>query len=377
MKKFTILLFALVAISSAMGQWVPQNSGTTNNLNDVYFTDANTGYAVGDSGTIIITTNGGTLWSSQTSNTLNALSSVFFTDAITGYAVGDSGTILKTINGGVTWEFQTSGFTYDIFSVHFPKADTGYAVGGTFLTGTILKTINGGTNWTIIKSDSNITLSSVFFIDANTGYAVGKMGWMSAKSLILKTTNGGIGWITKEFDDYYMSSFTSVCFPEANIGYVVGSCCGPGTVDGILYKSTDAGENWTGQKWINVSAMGAGSIHFLNADTGFVTSAWGSGAIFKTINGGVNLTGWITPTFSYPSLLNSVYFTDVDTGYVVGEGGTILKTTNGGITGLCENYLGSELLTIIPNPSKDKITISSPALIRNTQFSIFNVSGEK
>lgn len=34
-------------------------------------------------------------------------------------------------------------------------------------------------------------------------------------------------------------------------------------------------------------------------------------------------------------------------------------------------------ITIIPNPSKDKITILSPALTGITQLSIFNVSGEK
>jgi hypothetical protein len=34
-------------------------------------------------------------------------------------------------------------------------------------------------------------------------------------------------------------------------------------------------------------------------------------------------------------------------------------------------------LTIIPNPSNDRITISSPLISGNTQLSIFNVSGEK
>ena len=34
-------------------------------------------------------------------------------------------------------------------------------------------------------------------------------------------------------------------------------------------------------------------------------------------------------------------------------------------------------ITIIPNPSNDKITISSSAITGNTQLSIFNVSGEK
>jgi hypothetical protein len=34
-------------------------------------------------------------------------------------------------------------------------------------------------------------------------------------------------------------------------------------------------------------------------------------------------------------------------------------------------------ITIIPNPSNDKITISSPAITGTSQLSIFNVSGEK
>jgi photosystem II stability/assembly factor-like uncharacterized protein len=376
MKKFYFFLITLFAVNGTIAQWIPQNSGTSNNLNYVYFTDADTGYAIGDSGTILKTTDGGDNWSIQSSGLLKSLRSVFFTSSNEGYIVGDSGTILKTINGGVSWEFQISGITDAITSVHFPEPNTGYAVGGTFLTGTILKTTDGGTNWTIIKSDSNITLSSVFFTNVNTGYAVGTNGWMSNEGLILRTTNGGTDWIATVFNDYYGTGFHTVCFPEANIGYVVGGCCGPGTIFGILYKSTDAGENWTGQEWINVSAMGAGSIHFLNADTGFVTSAYGSGAIFKTTNGGVNLTGWITPTFSYPSLLNSVYFTDIETGYVVGEGGTILKTTDGGgfPVGTSDVSDKSSVFKIFPNPSSDQIAIE---FFGEGQLSILNVTGQE
>ncbi len=46
------------------------------------------------------------------------------------------------------------------------------------------------------------------------------------------------------------------------------------------------------------------------------------------------------------------------------------------LTTVEEIKTGNEL-TIIPNPSNDKITISSPAITGNTQLSIFNVSGEK
>ena len=74
-----------------------------NHLYDVSFTDANTGTAVGDAGTILRTTNGGALWTSQPSGTTNQLFGVYFTDASTGTAVGGNGTILRTTTGGVIW----------------------------------------------------------------------------------------------------------------------------------------------------------------------------------------------------------------------------------------------------------------------------------
>ena len=63
MKNLYILLFALLTLNSAIAQWEQQNSGTSQSLRSVYFTDVNTGYAVGDNGTdngiILKTTDGG------------------------------------------------------------------------------------------------------------------------------------------------------------------------------------------------------------------------------------------------------------------------------------------------------------------------------
>lgn len=59
----------------------------------------------------------------------------------TGWAVGDNGTILKTTDGGNTWGLQTSGTTESLQSVHFINTQTGYIVG---TNGVILKTVTGG-----------------------------------------------------------------------------------------------------------------------------------------------------------------------------------------------------------------------------------------
>ena len=85
----------------------------------MHFVDPSVGWAVGDGGTIVKTTNGGTTWTAQDSGTTDGLCSVDFVNASTGWAVGDGGVILKTANGGTTWSVLPSGTTQALQSVHF------------------------------------------------------------------------------------------------------------------------------------------------------------------------------------------------------------------------------------------------------------------
>ena len=62
-----------------------QESGTTNTLWGVSFTDADTGTVVGDNRTILRTTDGGATWVEQMSAVYApSLRDVFFTDTNTG-----------------------------------------------------------------------------------------------------------------------------------------------------------------------------------------------------------------------------------------------------------------------------------------------------
>lgn len=86
------LLAGLVCSNESFAQsgWFWQNPlPAGNSLRAVDFTDANTGTAVGDHGTVLHTTNGGATWTSQSSGTANDLRGVSFTDANTGTAVGN------------------------------------------------------------------------------------------------------------------------------------------------------------------------------------------------------------------------------------------------------------------------------------------------
>jgi hypothetical protein len=71
-----------------------------NDLEGISFSDANTGTVVGNWGTLLRTTNGGTTWTSQFCGTNNTLLGVSFIGAHIGTVVGWYNTILHTTNGG-------------------------------------------------------------------------------------------------------------------------------------------------------------------------------------------------------------------------------------------------------------------------------------
>lgn len=310
---FIVVTFCIVFFNTKTvdAQWTKQDSGVGGTLSSVYFTDVNTGYVVGDYGTILKTSNGGASWIKQVSPIAGTLESVYFTDANTGYIVGRGALILKTSNGGATWqklESGISGLTFEYFnSVFFITGYIGYIVG---TNGLILKTTDAGVSW---KKQIGIAkeFTSVYFTDVNTGYVVGH-------GTILKTTDGGINWIqqTTGTTGYYL---TSVFFTNSDIGYAVGGA-------GAIFKTINGGKEWVPQiSGIN-NTYGSESVCFIDANSGYAVGE--SGRVIKTTNGGGFWTApYVLGTYSY---LYSIFFADRNIGYIVGANGTILKTTTRG-----------------------------------------------
>ncbi len=90
--------------------WTPQASGTTNNLYDVAALDTSTAWAVGDSSTVLKTTDGGSTWISQPGGAEARFESLAAVDTNTAWIVGLQGTIRKTDNGGASWGTQSAFF---------------------------------------------------------------------------------------------------------------------------------------------------------------------------------------------------------------------------------------------------------------------------
>ena len=152
--------------------------------------------------------------------------SAYFTSYKTGIAVGDTGTIVKTTDGGSHWNLISSITLNRLYSVQFPSTNIGYAAG---VDGTLIKTTDGGDNWIMKTQAIADTLRCVWFTDDNTGYVVSRNG------ALLKTTDGGNIWQSKPSG--ITQNLNAIRFATENLGYAAGN-------DNKLLRTTDAGETW-------------------------------------------------------------------------------------------------------------------------------------
>jgi photosystem II stability/assembly factor-like uncharacterized protein len=282
--------------------WSKQNSKTSNDLHRIYFSDANTGYAIGNSGTIIKTTNAGTKWTAQVSGTTKNLNFASFPAATSGYVVGDSGTILKTANGGTAWTKLTSNVTKNLNGVHFMSATVGFAVGD---SGMILKFVSDN-SWQVQASGTGQKLSGVFFQAAANGFAVGDSG------KILKFTTS---WGPQVSGTGH--NLKSVYFANATTGFIVGD-------SGTILKTTNGGSTWS--MLSSGTTNNLKSVYFSDAKTGF--AAGSGGTLLKTVDGGIH---WMALSTGVTGDLYTVHFPNSTTGFAAGQGGLIINSALGGI----------------------------------------------
>jgi photosystem II stability/assembly factor-like uncharacterized protein len=133
--------------------WITQRHDAIYDFFDVKFKDTLEGWVVGGEDSmmgacVLHTTNGGHDWSllavPSSAKYLRALELV---DGNKLWAVGRSGTIIYSSNGGNTWEVQSSSTDTTLFDVDFADSLRGLIAGN----GIVLYTRDGGRNW--LRSD--------------------------------------------------------------------------------------------------------------------------------------------------------------------------------------------------------------------------------
>lgn len=366
---FKAMLTILIPVAVCGQTWVPQTSGTTANLWAVHFLNADEGYACGDAGVVVKTTNGGTTWTSANITTTSPVNDVYFISANEGWAaVGDAnnpsstGQIWHTINGGTTWTPQTPSTTEARFGVSFASATVGWEVGSRNGPINIDATTDGGTKW-LQQTNSNIFgwLYKVDAISTTSAVVIGGAFFPAVSGFIIKTTNGGSTWTQPTTGT--IPFLNGLDMATATVGFVVGD-------GGYIMKTADGGSTWTTQTSGIPDTLQ--DVSFATASVGWICGF--DGAIRRTINGGTN---WGGETAGVTQNLNGIHAIDTTTAWAVGDAGKIIKRTlSTGISGVkAFNYN----ITIYPNPFSTFTTISFDAPSGSESFSlvIYDIAGRE
>lgn len=313
-------LILLLCMVLSLEYIYPQQSVPNVNLNDIFFSDSLHGCAVGNSGVILYSSDGGANWllSNLDTSTSN-LASIYFLNSINGFATGysqtiqnnkivDNNGILRTYDGGKNWK-QIANANYQIWPITFIDSVTGFIAGNKAF---ISKTTDKGESWSTMNfiNGSRINLFSIGFINRNEGWAAGSTNG-SFLGVLLWTENGGQNWTV--IDSSISPYIRDAQFVSTTTGFLA-------SLDGI-FKTTDGGTTWI-RKYQSTFY----GLYFLNEQIGWAVGY--GGKIVKTIDGGET---WILQSNPTTDDLYSVYFIDKNRGWAVGGWHTtILSTTDGG-----------------------------------------------
>ena len=117
----------------------------------------------------------------------NSLGGAAFESDLVGYAVGDRGVVVKTTDGGTTWNLVSSfpQLAVDLEDVLVSGPGQLLAVGD---PPGIFRSVNGGATWTPVANPSTARLRDLEVVTGTILSAVGDGGQ------VLRSSDGGLNW---------------------------------------------------------------------------------------------------------------------------------------------------------------------------------------
>jgi len=148
-------------------------------LNAVYFYDWTTGWIGGEFGAILHTRDAGRTWAPQRHGPdLPPIEGLAFRDRRKGYAVGQQGTALTTTNGGSSWRNTDAGTAEDLFALAL-GSKVAVAAGD----GVLLRVEPGESKWEPVSGFSENRWLSDVAVGESAVVAVGQAGVIHKKAL--------------------------------------------------------------------------------------------------------------------------------------------------------------------------------------------------
>jgi photosystem II stability/assembly factor-like uncharacterized protein len=251
--------------SSASG-WTTINTQVREDIVSVNFTDSRNGYFFTSTGKIYQTANGGDAWTPASSIGLTQLEQVHFTSANNGYAVGSSagrGAVFVTTNGGRNWQREEAEVA-DLALLQTGYDQTAYAVDK---NGILLKI--SGSEAKPVASAEHTAFKKIHFVSPDKALALTQTGGLRA------SLDGGKTWHAP--DGTEEQSFKDMAF-VGEFAYLL-------TDDNQIFRRTAANNFNTSENVTSNDFSGKfNTIYFENAGTGYV--AGNNGVIYYTDNAG-------------------------------------------------------------------------------------------
>ncbi len=273
----------------------------------IHFVNPDTGWAVGDLGALIKTTNGGETWKTIETNTTLPILKIRSYNGQVVIASGYDGLILRSTDGGETFQQIESGLgsEFDLWGLEIVNDTLGWACGATAL----LKTTDAGESWQTVNIRYTGVLWAVEFLTESYGF-------IAADGKVLRTIDGGEHWeIIQAGDDkslYIIDIIDSLHIAAAGYG-------------GTSYRGKNLYSSDGGYTWINGGPLTfepVNDIKYVNRDTGYAVMY--NTIARKTTNRGQEWTG-----IQAAGEWELQFFKEENIGYSAGTGLRIYKTENG------------------------------------------------
>ncbi len=232
-------------------------------------------WMTGDNGNIIKTLKTASSNTIYNAGTAVTFKSVFFINSNTGFVCGSGGNVYKSVNGGVNWTLSNSGISSgngNLNCITFKDENNGTITAD---SGNIFITTNGGDEWSLETSGSSYNLLKVKYIGTGR-VAVGEYGTI--------LTNDGSGWIAA--NTRTKSDIRGVTGSDMNEVHV----CGGG---GFIRNNKNSSNNFYNFE-VNPMMANLTDIFYFENNKGWAVSSLNSVIIYTT-NGGTN---WSMPTGS-------------------------------------------------------------------------------
>lgn len=189
--------------------------------------------------------------------------------------------------------------------------------------------------WERLPSGVTNDLYDLSFPTPCTGWVVGGAPYIGGDGIILKTTDSGASWVPQAIPSFSEPGMISGEPFLYGIHCANELVCFASGSSGVVLKTVNGGEEWTSTILEDELGPGDGfrptlsDIHVVDAAASTVVAVGSPHMIFRTINGGDSWSQIPAPE-GVESNFTKVFFVNETTGWIIGLGGTVLKSMDAG-----------------------------------------------